>query len=367
MASIREQIEQAEEEIFKTQKNKSTEHHIGKLKAKVAKLREEMEKRARSQSGGGKGYAVKKSGNATVGLVGFPSVGKSTLLNKITEAKSEVGAYQFTTLTVIPGVMEYRGAKIQILDMPGIIGGAARGKGRGREVLAVARTCDLILLFLDVFETNVDVLVQELEGVGIRLNQKPPGVVFTKKERGGLVINYTAEQTHMDEDQVKDILGEMGMVNMDVVLREDITQERLIDAALGNRIYIPGALVLNKIDLVTESYLKEVKHRLKDWNPILISASGDRGLEELKAIIYDSLDLIPLYLKPQGEKADMEEPLIVRRGSTVGEVCDAIHRDFRERFRYAYVWGPSAKFPGQNVGLNHQLEPEDVITIIVKK
>ncbi|MCK4718817.1 MAG: 50S ribosome-binding GTPase, partial [Thermoplasmata archaeon] len=105
MASIREQIEEIEDEIFKTAKNKATEHHVGKLKAKVARLKEEMEKRAKSSSGGGTGYGVRKSGNATVGLVGFPSVGKSTLLVDITEAKSEIGAYQFTTLTIIPGIM----------------------------------------------------------------------------------------------------------------------------------------------------------------------------------------------------------------------------------------------------------------------
>ena len=82
-------------------------------------------------------------------LVGFPSVGKSTLLNNITNAESKVGAYQFTTLDIVPGVMEHKNAKIQVFDIPGIITGASSGKGRGKEILSVARTADLILVVLD--------------------------------------------------------------------------------------------------------------------------------------------------------------------------------------------------------------------------
>ena len=97
--------------------NKATSHHIGKLKAKLAKLKEESLQRS---SGGtkGQGFHVKKSGDATVVLVGFPSVGKSTLLNNITNAESKVGAYQFTTLDIVPGVMEHKNAKIQVFDIP---------------------------------------------------------------------------------------------------------------------------------------------------------------------------------------------------------------------------------------------------------
>jgi ribosome-interacting GTPase 1 len=82
---------------------------------------------------------VSKSGDARIALVGFPSVGKSTFLSKITKTKSEVAAYSFTTLTAIPGVLEYGGAEIQILDLPGIIEGASEGKGRGRQVISAAK------------------------------------------------------------------------------------------------------------------------------------------------------------------------------------------------------------------------------------
>jgi uncharacterized protein len=87
------------------------------------------------QSGGpGEGFEVQKYGDGRVALIGFPSVGKSTLLNQLTGTESEAAAYEFTTLTCIPGVIHYKGAKIQMLDLPGIIEGAAQGKGRGRQV-----------------------------------------------------------------------------------------------------------------------------------------------------------------------------------------------------------------------------------------
>ncbi len=365
MATIEERIKELEDEISKTEYNKATQHHIGRLKARIAYLKEQVEKRKASQ-GGGKGYAVKKSGNATVGLVGFPSVGKSTLLNRLTNAESEVGAYQFTTLDIVPGVMEYRSAKIQILDMPGIIRGAARGKGRGREVISVARNVDLILLNIDVFETNVDVLVDELESAAIRLNKKPADINLIKAERGGLTINTTVELTRMDVSLAEDILKEYGIVNGTLVIREDIEPEDLIDYLAGNRVYTRAFVVLNKIDLVTPEYIDKLKKRFSGWNVVPISAEKDIGMEELKEAIYENLDLMNIYLKPKGGKADLEEPLVVKRGSTVEMVCNSIHRDFVEKFRYAKVWGKSAKFDGQQVGLNHVLEDGDIISIIIR-
>ena len=157
---IEEKIKDIEDEIQKTPYNKATSHHIGKLKAKLSKLKEESIQRSSSGTKG-QGFHVKKSGDATVVLVGFPSVGKSTLLNELTNAESKVGAYQFTTLDIVPGVMEYKNAKIQVFDIPGIITGASTGKGRGREILSVARTAELIVVVLDVLNPqHLDVILK---------------------------------------------------------------------------------------------------------------------------------------------------------------------------------------------------------------
>src|SRR5512137_2685378 len=163
MSSLEEQIKELEDELTKTPYNKATSKHIGRIKAKIARLKDDAVNRAMKSGGGGEGYSVKKSGDATVVLVGFPSTGKSTLLNTLTGTESEVAAYAFTTLTVVPGALEYKGARIQLLDIPGLIAGAAMGKGRGKEVIGVVRGADFIVVLVDVFnEAHVDVLLREL-------------------------------------------------------------------------------------------------------------------------------------------------------------------------------------------------------------
>lgn len=144
---------------------------------KLARLRAQLLEPGPGSGGGpGAGFDVSKSGDARIALVGFPSVGKSTFLSKVTKTRSEVASYAFTTLTAIPGVLEYGGAEIQLLDLPGIIEGAAEGKGRGRQVISAAKTSDLILMVLDATKRAEQraLLEAELEAVGIRLNREPP-------------------------------------------------------------------------------------------------------------------------------------------------------------------------------------------------
>ena len=84
----------------------------------------------------------------------------------------------------------------------------------------------------------------------------------------------------------------------------------------------------------------------------------------MKDRIYDELQFIRIYMRPKGDKTDYKEPLIIRNGNSVLDVCNKLHRKLRKDFRYALVWGKSVKFGGQRVGLNHILEDEDVLTII---
>jgi len=367
MATIQEQIIDIEEEIKNTQYNKATQHHIGKLKAKLARLRDELEKHKTRAGAAGKGYAVRKSGNATVAIVGYPSVGKSTLLNKITDAQSEVGDYRFTTLSIIPGIMEYRGAKIQVLDMPGLIKGAAKGKGKGKEVISAARSADMLLLMLDVFNYHINTLINELYEAGFRLNQSPPDIAITKRDRGGINVNTTVKLTKTNEEIISSILKSYGYINADIVIRQDITDDQIIDFLSGNKIYVLAIAVINKTDLVTHKEYKQMVKNIKDLKVVSISAEKDKGIQQLKDIIFSSLNFIRLYMRPQGGKTDFKEPLVIKSKSTVGMVCDVLHRDFRKKFRYALIWGKSAKFPGQIVGLNHALRDQDVLTIVTRK
>lgn len=366
MATIEEQIKELEAEIANTKYNKATEGHIGKIKAKIARLMNEQEKR-RSAKGPGKGYNVKKSGNATVALVGFPSVGKSTLLNQLTGAKSAVGAYHFTTLDVIPGILEYNHAKIQILDMPGLIKGASKGKGRGREVIAAARSADVILFVADVFYPDLSILSNELWDAAIRINQKRPDVVISSSDHGGISIKPTVKLTKIDEELAAEMVSAYGHVNATVVIREDIDTEQLLDVLAGNRVYIDAIIAVNKVDLADEQKMKSVYEKLPDLPKIPVSAVTGYGINDLKEELFKAIRLIRIYMKPQGQEADMDVPLIVKHDSTIGDVCDQIHRTFRPNFRYAMVWGDSAKFPGQTVGMDHVVRDGDIVTVIVRR
>ena len=366
--TIEEQIKDIEEEISSTKYNKATQHHIGKLKAKLARLKDEAETRA-SSKGGGRGYGVSKSGNATVAIVGLPSCGKSTLLNQLTEADSEVGHFDFTTLTVVPGTLHHRGANIQLLDLPGLIEGASKGKGRGREVLSVVRTADLILLLVDVYRPEIDVLVRELHIAGLRLNEREADIVITPRNRGGINVRTTVALTILDDELVQSMVREYGIVNADVVLRQDVDEDQLLDYIQGNRRYVQAMAAVNKIDAVPEDMWRPLIKDMESRGFPVVAISADKGtnLDVLKDTVFDNLDLMRIYMRPRGGETDYEEPLIIRRNATVKDVCDTIHREIKRKFRFGKVWGDSAKFPGQNVGLEHILSDGDVLTIVQRR
>ncbi|HTT17275.1 MAG TPA: GTPase [Thermoplasmata archaeon] len=366
MSSLEEQITEVEEEIRTTAYNKATQLHIGRLKAKLAVLRLERETRAKGK-GGGVGYGVRKSGHATVGLVGYPSVGKSTLLNRLTAAESETGAYDFTTVSIIPGMLRWGGASIQILDMPGLVPGASKGRGRGREVLSVVRSTDLVLFLIDPEHRDVRALVRELEGAGVRINERPPRIVITPTDRGGLTVSSTVRLSHLAGGLALPIAREFGMHNGSIVFREDATADQLIDALAGNRVYVPALFVVNKAELLTPEGHAQLVRELRPVEPIFVSAREKLGLSELVEKLGRTLRFIRIYVKPPGRPADRDEPVILRQGDTIAGLLRRLPSDLGRTFRAAQVWGASARFPGQTVGREHLLADEDVVTIVVAR
>ena len=355
-------IEELEEELRKTKYNKRTQHHIGLVKAKLAELkRKEESKKGVGKAGGG--YAIRKTGDATVIMLGFPSVGKSTLLNALTNAESEVGDYEFTTLDVIPGMLNYKQAKIQIFDVPGVVEGAASGRGRGREVLGVIRNADMVMVLVDATKVRqYKVLLEELIESHIRINQKKPDIHITKTPKGGIRVGTNIKLTHLNPKLVKDIAREMKIINADILIRTDVTVDGLIDAIEGNKAYLPGIIVLNKIDLANEEELERVRRKIKP--DIEISATDKTHIEELKEMIFQKLEFARIYLKEVGKKPDMEEPILMRKGCTVKDVCHKLHADFETKFSFVRVWGPSAKFDGQRfLKIDKGLQDMDIIEI----
>ncbi|XP_037092014.1 GTP-binding protein 128up-like [Pollicipes pollicipes] len=364
--SILERIADIENEMARTQKNKATSGHLGLLKAKLAKLRRELITPKSSGGGTGEGFDVSKTGDARVGFVGFPSVGKSTLLSNLAGVYSEVAAYEFTTLTTVPGCIKYKGAKIQLLDLPGIIEGAKDGKGRGRQVIAVARTCSLIFIVLDVLKPlqHKKMLEHELEGFGIRLNKEPPNIVFRRKDKGGLNFQTMVPQSELDLDSVKTILNEYKIHNADITLRCDATSDDLIDVVEGNRIYVPCIYLLNKIDQIS---IEELDIIYKIPHCVPISAHHKWNFDDLLEKMWDYLQLLRLYTKPKGQLPDYETPVVLPRSKhAVEDFCNKIHRTIIKEFKYALVWGESVKHQPQKVGKEHVLCDEDVVQIVKK-
>eukprot|EP00472_Partenskyella_glossopodia_P004318 CAMPEP_0197540398 /NCGR_PEP_ID=MMETSP1318-20131121/65629_1 /TAXON_ID=552666 /ORGANISM="Partenskyella glossopodia, Strain RCC365" /LENGTH=354 /DNA_ID=CAMNT_0043099363 /DNA_START=18 /DNA_END=1082 /DNA_ORIENTATION=+ len=351
--------------MARTQKNKATNYHLGRLKGKIALLRSQLISESKTGGKAGEGFDVAKSGDARVAMIGFPSVGKSTLLSTLTNTKSEAAAYAFTTLTCIPGVIPYNNAKIQLLDLPGIIEGASKGKGRGKQVIAVARTSDLILMVVEAHkaELQAKLLTKELEDVGIRINTEKPDISFTIKKTGGIKFNSTCELTHCDEKMCREILGLSKIHNAEILFRKDHTVDQFIDVIEGNRKYMRCLYCINKVDTITVGEMDRLA-RLKDT--VVISAHWKLNLDFLLEKMWTYLDVVRLFTKPRGKRPDFSDPVVMPRGTTIMGVCNHIHRDFAKRFKSANVWGTSAKHVPQSVSIKHELQDEDVIQLMTK-
>ncbi|KAL3876441.1 hypothetical protein ACJMK2_034286 [Sinanodonta woodiana] len=362
---ILEKIQEIEREISRTQKNKATEYHLGLLKAKLARYRQQLLEPQGKAGAKGEGFDVMKSGDARVALIGFPSVGKSTLLNTLTDTHSETASYEFTTLTCIPGVIEHNGANIQLLDLPGIIEGAAQGKGRGRQVIAVARTADLVLMMLDATKGEIqkELLTSELESVGIRLNKSKPHIYFKPKKGGGISFNSTVTLTKTSEKMVQLILHDYKIFNAEVLFRDDCTTEEFVDVLLGSRVYMNCLYVYNKIDQIS---MEEVERLARQPHSVVVSCNMKLNLDYLLDVMWDYLSLVRVYTKKRGERPDFEGGLILRKGCTVEHVCHVVHRTLVDNFKYALVWGRSVKYSPQRVGLHHIMAHDDVIQIVKK-
>jgi uncharacterized protein len=285
-------------------------------------------------------------------------------------------------------VLEYGGAEIQLLDLPGIIEGAAEGKGRGRQVISAAKTSDLILMVLDATKRAEQraLLEAELEAVGIRLNREAPydvplpspfshllcpsvwtnsgrNIYLKPKKAGGVKINFQSPPKYLDEKMVSNILRDYKLLNCEVLFRDDeSTVDDLIDVIMkDHRKYIKCLYVYNKIDSVSLDFLDKLA---REPHTVVMSCELDLGIQDVVERCWKELNLIRIYTKRKGVDPNFDEALIVRSGSTIEDVCDSIHRNMKDTFKYALVWGASARHIPQRTGLSHPVADEDVVYIV---
>ena len=133
--------------------------------------------------------------------------------------------------------------------------------------------------------------------------------------------------------------------------------EQGLDKAKGKRI-----ILFNKIDRLNENEIRKINATLqsKKHNFVMISTKSGQGIEELKEKIFYSFNKIRIYTKEPG-KEKSQKPLILSPDSTIKDVAEKILKGFSSKIKETKIWGPSSKFPGQKVGLQHKLKDLDVV------
>ncbi|MHA2358179.1 MAG: GTPase [Candidatus Heimdallarchaeaceae archaeon] len=275
---------------------------IRELEDMIAELKAKPKKKAREHDP----FHIPPSGDGRIALFGLSNVGKSTLMNAITNTDVKVGAYLHTTRVAHAGTLEYENLRIQIIDVPGFLE-YKEDWAVNRQIIRVARTSDAIMMVVDLsmdIDKQYNFLIQQLED-------------------SKLIVNG---ETHYK---------------------------------LG--------IIATKGDLPeTEESFERLKE-IANFQIIPISIKFEESLEELKKALFGQLGIIRVYTKKPGEKADLEQPFVLAEGSTVQDVAEKIHSSFVDRFRYAKVWGPSVEFEGQKVGIDHELNDTDVIELTVTR
>lgn len=238
---------------------------------------------------------VRREGAAQVALVGAPNAGKSSLLQAVSEIQIKIGNYAFTTLRPVPSLTRIGGVLVQLVEIPGLIEGAAEDRGGGRALLGVLRGADAIVYCQDVCA--------------------PPQV--------------------------------LAEVRAEVV-------------AAG--IELPAMLAATKLDEAPEGALERLRAAVPELSVVGVSVLDDESLEAFKEAVWELTGLIRVYLSHDGETD--EEPLALHPSASIADVAACIHKEIGEACRGARLWGPSARFPGQQVGRDHRVQDGDTVEVI---
>ncbi len=357
---LNNELDELKEEYSKTKYNKATNRYLGILRAKISNIKKEIIKSNKKTKGSG--FFVKKQGDATIALIGFPSMGKSSLINMITNTNSKIAQYAFTTTRIIQGIMNFNNARIQIIDTPGLIKDAHLGAGNGRAIIASLKIVELIAFVIDVLDiNNLEILIKELKSLDIYINKNKPDIKLIKTETKGIVIPLN--KSNISDEIIKEILINVGIRNAIINLRTNISEDELIANILNKAYYVRSIIILNKIDL--EKNYKNLIIKIKkrhDIEIIPVSITEKINIDLLKTKLYENLNLINIYLKPKNNNE--LNSMIIKKGLTIGDVAKKIHSDIFNEFKCAYIKGKSVKFPNQKVGINHKVENNDIITFI---
>jgi small GTP-binding protein len=304
-----EKIAALEEMLAIMPKHKGTDHLRAELRGRIAKLTQQAAKKSGARRAS---LMIEKEGAAQLAVIGLPNAGKSQLIAAITNASPPVAEYPFTTHQALPGMMEFENIKIQLIDTPPLA-----PQSTEFWMPPMLRKADALLVIIDL---STDPL-EQMNSIVAQLRKMR---VILQTNDGGI--------TETDPDYT---------------------------------VWRKKALVVgNKSDLdIDERNYGILKAKYKDRFPLIaISATEGTGLEELRSQIYEVLDIIRVYTKAPGKKPDPTDPIILKRGSTLADAAEEVHKDFRAKMKYARIWG-SGKHDGVMAKRDHVLEDGDIIEL----
>jgi len=349
-------------------KHKGTEKMQLQIKRNLSKLKKEVEKEKELKKGGtgGASFFVRKEGAAQVALAGLPNSGKSTILNKLTGRDVGIGDYAFTTVKPTPAMLQYKGIQIQLVDMPGLIEGVSLGKGMGGPLISAIRAVDAIMILVDLSVDPVkdlELILKELEAKGLRLNKKVPNIEIQKIPTGGIEIigdNFLIECNSQD---VKKILQEERVHNAIITIKEPVTLTDIFEVLDSSLEYKKAIIIGTKGDLPgSKEGLERLEKHVKNFKVFPISAINNVNLDILPSEIFSILGIIRVYTRSPGKEID-NAAMPMKIDSTALDAAKKVHKNLYKNFKFARVWGNSAKFDGQRVGPEHVLRDGDIIEI----
>jgi len=288
-------------------KHKGTDKLQAELRAKISRLKRQIQKK-RATPKKTYGFHIPKQGAGQVALIGAPNTGKSQIVQKLTNISIEVAPYPFTTREPVVGMMKFENIKIQLIDTPPITGNFIEPY-----LPEIIRNADLILFIVDLASDGV------------------------------------LEETEEVKEKLRQFKIELGY-------REKVDNQR------EGWMYKRTMMVGNKIDLKGAHKCLEILRDLyeKEFPITPISAKEVEKLNDLKREIYKALNIIRVYTKIPGKPADLNDPIVLKKGSTVIDAAVAIHKDFVQKLKYARIWD-SDKFNGQRIDRDSILKEGDIL------
>ncbi len=368
-----EKVEKLEEFLSLVPKHKGTEKLRGQVRRQISTLQKELEEKRRRRAGrGGPKFFLEKEGAAQIIILGPTKVGRSSLLTSVTNAKTEISDYPYTTREPVPGMLQFEDLTFQLVEAPALVHGAADGGLGGLQTLGLARNADGLVLMVDLSEDasqQLNMILDELEEARI-LTQKPRGRIEIERKHvgAGLRIIVLGRLLNCNIRDVENLIKGYRILDGVVKIFGEVTLDDIEDAIFERTVYRPAIVVANKRDTpAAEKALQRLKQTVGDkLSIVLVSCQTRTGLEKLGAEIFRALDIIRVYTKEPKDKEPSSNPFILKRGSTVANLAKQIHSDFIERFAYARVWAKRLAFSPQKVGPSFILEDKDVVELRTK-